>query len=106
MTPDDMRAKAKDLFAAAGKRLADANLGASIETQVAVTVDQTAATVMALLADISETMNPDVKAKKAKQILAESIAKNDALRKAAAKGFGKNDWSEFDRLVDDTDDGT
>lgn len=102
MTPDEMRAKAKELYEDSKKRLTTANLGANIEIQIAVTADQTAATMMAVLADVVETLNPDAKASRVKEYLAEMSAKNDALRKAAAKGFSKNDWSDFDRIVDGT----
>lgn len=103
MTPDEMRTKARALYDDAKKRLTTAALGAAIETQVAVTVDQTAATILAVLADVVETLNPDAKALRAKQVLAEFAAKNDALRKAAAKGYKDNDWTDFNRLVDASD---
>lgn len=106
MTPDEMRATAKALVTGAVTRLKAANLTEAEQVQVAVITDQVNGFVLASLADAIESLNPDAKAKRAKQLLAEYSAREDALRKAAAKGYSKNDWSDFDKLVDGVSDDT
>lgn len=95
MTPDEMRATAKQLVQGAQKRIADATLTASEQVVIAVITDQVNAFTLASLADFFELTNPDLRKARAKRIL----NYNDALRKAAAVAFSKDDWSEFDKLI-------
>jgi hypothetical protein len=96
MTPDEMRAKAKELVQGAQKQIAGANLSPAELVQVAAITDQVNAYTLVTFADFMEASNPDVRKARAAKIL----KWNDSVRKAAAKGYAKNDWSEFDSLVD------
>lgn len=95
MTPDEMRATAKQLVQGAQKRITDANLTTSEQVVVSAITDQVNAFTLAALADLYEANNPDVRKARAKRIL----NYNDQLRKAAAVAFSKDDWSEFDKLI-------
>lgn len=95
MTPDEMRATAKQLVQGAQKKIADANLSAAEQVVIAATTDQINAFTLASLADFFELTNPDLRKARAKRIL----NYNDELRKAAAVAFSKDDWSQFDKLV-------
>lgn len=103
MTPDEMRATAKSLVTGAVTRLKAATLTEAEQVQVAVITDQVNGFTLATLADVIDSLNPDAKAQRAKQLLAAYSAREDALRKAAAKGYSKHDWSDFDKLVDGID---
>ena len=99
MTPDDMRATAKNLVAGAVARLKASNMTDNEQIQVSVITDQVNGFVMATAADMLDSLNPNAKSKRAKQALDDYLAKNDALRKAAANAFRSHDWSEFDRIT-------
>jgi hypothetical protein len=95
MTPDEMRATAKTLVQGAQARLTAGGLSPAEATQVSVIIDQVNGFTLMTLADLVELMNPDLK----KQQVKKFIDSQDAIRKAAARGFSSGDYSEFDSLV-------
>lgn len=95
MTPDEMRATAKALVTGAQAKLNAAGLSPTEAAQVSVIIDQVNGFTLMTLADLVELMNPDLK----KQQVKKFIDSQDAIRKAAAKGYSTGDYSEFDSLV-------
>lgn len=111
MKPNEMRASAKALVQGALDRMAKANppLTPSEQTVISVVTDQVNAYTLMTLADIVETVNPDVKKAQVKKYVDDRLAQvkasqdeANAVRQAAAKGFSSGDYSDFDRLVDAT----
>lgn len=97
--PDDYRAKAVEQRALANQLLEKPDLMQSPKLLVAAIAGQVNATVYDGLADMMDYLSASGQQDGRMNRLRVIMTRNDAIRKAAAKGQASGDWSLFDKLV-------
>ena len=100
MTPEEMRADALERVTRARQKLTDTAFTDNERAQVEIVLDGINGLVLNALANALEQINPKIARTRARVMVEEAARHADALRRAAAKGYAKNDWTEFDQLVD------